>query len=111
MPKVRKIYDLVLRAVAWNFHHGLEMRMWLGYYQQHYVRVGYTDGKRGRVMTREDAIYWLKNLAVLSTEKDMPQIEEALNMAIEALTERPCENCQEWDCYGCDYKQTERSRR
>ena len=89
-------------------------------------------------MTREDAIYWIKNLAVLSTEKDMPQIEEALNMAIEALadrktepqngyqtfngtsvyvsrleddlqTERPCENCQEFDCYGCDYKKTERS--
>ncbi len=19
--------------------------------------------------------------------------------------ERPCDNCQEWDCYGCDYKQ------
>lgn len=91
-------------------------------------------------MTREDAIYWIKNLAVLSTEKDMPQIEEALNMAIEALEQtepqtdfekyldkirphdphkdwfedkprmgRPCEKCQEWDCYGCDYKQTERS--
>lgn len=60
-------------------------------------------------MTREDAIYWIKNIAILSTEKDMPQIEEALNMAIEALTERPCEKCQEWDCYGCDYKQTERS--
>lgn len=23
--------------------------------------------------------------------------------------ERPCETCQEWDCCGCDYKQTERS--
>ena len=36
-------------------------------------------------MTNEDAIYWLKNLAVLSTEKDMPMIEEALTMAIKAL--------------------------
>ena len=27
----------------------------------------------------------------------------------EPQTERPCDNCQEWDCYGCDYKQTERS--
>ena len=24
-------------------------------------------------------------------------------------TERPCDNCQEFDCYGCEYKQTERS--
>lgn len=24
-------------------------------------------------------------------------------------TESPCDNCQEWDCYGCEYKQTERS--
>lgn len=23
--------------------------------------------------------------------------------------ERPCDNCQEWDCYGCDYKQVKRS--
>ena len=38
-----------------------------------------------RAMKREDAIYWIKNLAVLSTEKDIPQIEEALNMAVEAL--------------------------
>lgn len=42
-------------------------------------------------MTREDAIYWIKNLAVLSTEKDMPQIEEALNMAVEALADRKTE--------------------
>lgn len=26
-----------------------------------------------------------------------------------ALMERPCDKCQGWDCYGCDYKQTERS--
>ena len=43
-------------------------------------------------MTREDAIYWIKNLAVLSTKKDMPQIEEALNMAIEALADRTTES-------------------
>ena len=36
-------------------------------------------------MTREEAIYWIKNLAVLSTEKDMASITEALNMAIAAL--------------------------
>ena len=28
----------------------------------------------------------------------------------EPQTERPCDNCQEWDCYGCDYKQKERSK-
>lgn len=26
-----------------------------------------------------------------------------------ALMGRPCDKCQGWDCYGCDYKQTERS--
>ena len=40
-------------------------------------------------MTREEAIYWIKNLAVLSTEKDMASITEALNMAIEALEQKP----------------------
>ena len=29
--------------------------------------------------------------------------------ADEPQTERPCDNCQEFDCYGCEYKQTERS--
>ena len=32
---------------------------------------------------------------------------EALSEAIEALQEQddnPCENCQEFDCYGCEYK-------
>ena len=28
----------------------------------------------------------------------------------EPQTERPCDNCQEFDCYGCEYKQTERSK-
>lgn len=27
----------------------------------------------------------------------------------EPQTESRCDNCQEWDCYGCDYKQSERS--
>ena len=63
-------------------------------------------------MTREDAIYWIKNLAVLSTEKDMPQIEEALNMAIEALADRttestgynlsPVEDEPQTDCSTCE---------
>ena len=29
--------------------------------------------------------------------------------ADEPQMERPCDNCQEFDCYGCEYKQTERS--
>ena len=29
--------------------------------------------------------------------------------ADEPQTGRPCDNCQEFDCYGCEYKQTERS--
>lgn len=36
-------------------------------------------------MTREEAIYQIKNLAVLSSEKDMASITEALNMAMAAL--------------------------
>ena len=44
-------------------------------------------------MTREEAIYWIKNLAVLSTEKDMASITEALNMAIEALEQAPSDDC------------------
>ena len=27
----------------------------------------------------------------------------------EPQTERPCDNCQEFDCYGCEHKRTERS--
>ena len=27
----------------------------------------------------------------------------------EPQTESPCSTCQEFDCYGCEYKQTERS--
>lgn len=38
-----------------------------------------------REMTREDAIYEIKQLAVLSTKRNIDRITEALNMAIEAL--------------------------
>lgn len=37
-------------------------------------------------MTMEEAIYQIKQLAVLSTDKEMPSITEALRMAIEALS-------------------------
>ena len=36
-------------------------------------------------MTREEAIYQIKQLSVLSTDKEIPKITEALDMAIEAL--------------------------
>ena len=36
-------------------------------------------------MTMEEAIYQIKQLAVLSTDKEIPKITEALDMAIEAL--------------------------
>lgn len=49
-------------------------------------------------MTREDAIYEIRQLAVLSTNKDIERITEALNMAIEALQDEiwkdePCDKC------------------
>ena len=49
-------------------------------------------------MTREDAIYEIKQLAVLSTNKNIERITEALNMAIEALQDEiwkdePCDEC------------------
>ena len=36
-------------------------------------------------MTREEAVYQINQLAVLSTDKEIPKITEALDMAIEAL--------------------------
>ena len=47
-------------------------------------------------MTRGDAIYYIKQLAVLSTEKEIPKIEEALNMAITALETMSCEECKHY---------------
>ena len=49
-------------------------------------------------MTREDAIYEIRQLAVLSTNKNIEHITEALNMAIEALQDEiwkdePCDGC------------------
>lgn len=40
---------------------------------------------------------------------EYPQVEGITPtlVTIEPQTERPCDNCQEWDCYGCEYKQTE----
>ena len=52
-------------------------------------------------MTREDAIYEIKQLAVLSTDKNIERITEALNMAIEALQIVPikmvyCKDCDNY---------------
>ena len=57
-------------------------------------------------MIKEDAIYEIKQLAVLSNEKDIGRITKALEMAIEALqayepkTERAetmsCQECKWW---------------
>lgn len=46
-------------------------------------------------MTREEAIYQIKQLAILSTDKEMSSITEALDMAIEALqtAEINCVHC------------------
>ena len=72
-------------------------------------------------MTKEDAIYEIRQLAVLSTNKNIERITEALNMAIEALTfqqgewvnkiGRPisdnhsvyCSICGEWSEYRSDF--------
>lgn len=72
-------------------------------------------------MTREDAIYEIRQLAVLSTNKNIERITEALNMAIEALTMqygewvnsvgKPikdnhsvyCSICGEWSEYRSDF--------
>lgn len=56
-------------------------------------------------MTNEYATKVLKRIQYGTTYP----VYEALDMAIEALSaqeedEKPCENCQEFDCYGCDYK-------
>ena len=37
-------------------------------------------------MTREEAVYQINQLAVISTNKEIPKITEALDMAIEALS-------------------------
>ena len=63
--------------------------------------IQFDDGKIGIVkeamMTREDAIYEIRQLAVLSTNKNIERITEALNMAIEALKQtepQTCRNCK-----------------
>ena len=60
-------------------------------------------------MTAEEAINELKDwqTAFSHMDKDMSYAIEAFCMAIEALSaqeENPCDSCQEFDCYGCEYK-------
>ena len=69
-------------------------------------------------MTREEAVKMLQATRLMlmdGANQPISDLYYALDMAIEALeqtepqTERPCDNCQEFDCYGCEHKQTERS--
>ena len=58
---------------------------------------------------------WLVEIADRKTEptcSKMEQVDKDINVRSkdEPQTERPCDNCQEFDCYGCEYKQTERSK-
>lgn len=58
-------------------------------------------------MTKSDAIYWLKDMAERSRQKYMPNYTEALDMAIEALSEpSECDTCKykdkPWDFIKCD---------
>lgn len=66
-------------------------------------------------MNNGDAIYYIKQLAVLSTGKEMPKIEEALETAIKALSEDYAKGYQSGykakeydlasDCDGCKYSE------
>lgn len=58
-------------------------------------------------MTREDAIYELKNAAWLGTDHSRARTEEAVEIAIKALenighlTDRPCDVCEFHKENGC----------
>lgn len=52
-------------------------------------------------MTREEAIHRLKNTAWLGTNKDREETEQAVDMAIEALS---VEAVQGEECDHCVYK-------
>lgn len=70
-------------------------------------------------MTKEerDAVYSrcasIDNI-IISMEREINLLRTHLDILTkvcedEPQTERPCGSCQEFDCYGCEYKQTERS--
>lgn len=50
-------------------------------------------------MTREEAIYVLKNTAWIGTNVDMGKTEQAVDMATDALTEEEPDGC-----FGCRYE-------
>ena len=57
------------------------------------------DKRGGERMTKEEAIKtWLP--VIVDGVKTMPELEEALNMAIKALEQEPCYNPDEW-CHDC----------
>ena len=51
-------------------------------------------------MTREEAIYELKNAAWLGTDHSRARTEEAVDMAIQALSQEPCRYWQNGKCNG-----------
>ena len=62
--------------------------------------------------------WWYSSFGYEETEeskaikKVIDEVEKYVENAdrkTEPQTERPCDNCQEFDCYGCEHKQTERS--
>ena len=66
-------------------------------------------------MNKQDAIWILEEVKMFddSMYSFKPAYLEALDMAIEALKTdaidgiKPCSDCQEFDCYGCDVKRKE----
>lgn len=64
------------------------------------------QGRRGRRMTREEAISIMKVIVHMLEEKyDTDRVEEAVDMAIEALQQEPCEDdkpCTECPKYDHD---------
>ena len=62
-------------------------------------------------MTIEEAITFLDELKVCIEEHPIVAdwLVEIADRKTEPQTERPCDNCQEFDCFECEYKLTERS--
>ena len=66
------------------------VRQWLDHMDALMNMDGVYDGTADTPQTDEEYINSLP-----WTERDTPQ------------TEKPCDNCQEFDCYGCEVKQTD----
>lgn len=68
----------------------------------------YVDGYNDCFMRFKECLKGRKS--VIDSIRKMELFVVAVNSCVESepQTERPCNSCQEWDCYGCDYKQTKR---